>query len=57
MSQYQGSCASVRGEFCACANLFSLLENGKYFIGWTLLDVLKLYVAAVPETRDFSLDR
>ena len=26
-------------------------------IGWTLLDVLKLYVAAVPETRDFSLDR
>ena len=36
---------------------FQLVENGIYSIGWTLLDVLKLYVAAVPETRDFSLDR
>ena len=36
---------------------FQLVENGMYSIGWTLLDVLKLYVAAVPETRDFSLDR
>ena len=36
---------------------FQLVENGIYSVGWTLLDVLKLYVTAVSETRDFSLDR
>ena len=36
---------------------FQLVENGMYSIGWTLLDVLEFYVAAVSETRDFSLDR
>ena len=36
---------------------FQLVENGIYPIGWAFLGVLELYVATVPETRDFSLDR
>ena len=28
---------------------FQLVENGIYSVGWALLDVLKLYVAAVPQ--------
>ena len=46
----------TRGILSLCRN-FQLVENGIYSIGWAFLDVLKLYVAAVPETRDFSLDR
>ena len=46
----------TRGILSLCITS-QLVEDGIYPIGWTLLDVLKLYVSAVPETRDFSLDR
>ena len=36
---------------------FQLVENGIYPTGWMFLGVQELYVAAVSETRDFSLDR
>ena len=46
----------TRGILSLCRTC-QLVENGMDSLGWTLLDVLKLYLAAVPETRDFSLDR
>ena len=64
MSRVKGNYEPVSGNLRGCTRgilslygTFQLVENGMYSIGWTLLDVLKLYVAAVPETRDFSLDR
>ena len=64
MSHRDGNYEPVSGNLRVCTRgilslfrTFQLVENGMYSIGWTLLDVLEFYVAAVPETRDFSLDR
>ena len=64
MSHRDGNDEPVSGNLRVCTRgilslcrTFQLVENGMYSIGWTLLDVLEFYVAAVSETRDFSLDR
>ena len=60
----KGNYEPVSGNLRGCTRgilslygTFQLVENGIYPIGWTFLDVLKFYEAAVPEVRDFPLDR